>query len=153
MENSNYSFNSKNVCEWCQKHGRTKIQHTHKTVKCFYGDKSGSAKFNKNNDQNYFVAFHDSGSTPRSYFKDIPNNCKKSNSFVQTANNQKIPVVGIGSVKFGKMELNDVAYVPSFSKNLVSGIQIMNQGYKQIIENGELKIFKKWNFSCNRKIR
>ena len=142
MENSNYSFNSKNICEWCQKHGRTKIQHTHKTEKCFYGDKSGSVKFNKNNDQNYFVAFHDSGSTPRSYFKDIPNNCRKSNSFVQTANNQKIPVVGTGSVKFGKMELNDVAYVPSFTKNLVSGIQIMNQGYKQIIENGELKIFK-----------
>ena len=47
MENSNYSFNSKNVCEWCQKHGRTKSQHTHKTEKCFYGDKSGSAKFNK----------------------------------------------------------------------------------------------------------
>ena len=40
------------------------------------------------------------------------------------------------------MQLNDVAYVPSFSKNLVSGIQIMNQGYKQIIENGGLKIFK-----------
>jgi len=33
MENSNYSFNSKNMCEWCQKHGRTKIQHTHKTEK------------------------------------------------------------------------------------------------------------------------
>ena len=40
------------------------------------------------------------------------------------------------------MELNDVAYVPSFTKNLVSGIQIMNRGYKQIIENGKLKIFK-----------
>ncbi len=40
------------------------------------------------------------------------------------------------------MELNDVAYVPSFTKNLVSGIQIMNQGYKQIMENGELKITK-----------
>ena len=143
MENSNYSFNSKNVCEWCQKHGRTKIQHTHKTEKCFYGDKSSSTKFNKNNNQNCFVAFHDSGSTPRSYFKDIPNNCKKSNSYVQTANNQKIPVVGKGSVTFGKMELNDVAYVPSFTKNLVSGIQIMNQGYTQIIENGKLKIFKK----------
>ena len=142
QENSNYTFNSKNVCEWCQKHGRTKIQHTHKTVKCFYGDKSSSTKFNKNSDQNYFVAFHDSGSTPRSYFKDIPNNCKRSNSFVQTANNQKIPVVGTGSVKFGNMELNDVAYVPSFTKNLVSGIQIMNQGYKQIMENGKLKITK-----------
>src|SRR6185436_10209500 len=57
QENSNYTFNSKNVCEWCQKHGRTKIQHTHKTIKCFYGDRNGSTKFNKNNDQNYFVLF------------------------------------------------------------------------------------------------
>ena len=40
------------------------------------------------------------------------------------------------------MELNDVAYVPSFTKNLVSGIQIMRQGYKQVIENNSLKIYK-----------
>src|SRR6478752_1916259 len=62
MENSNYSFNSKNICEWCRKHGRTKIQNTHKTEKCFYGDEICSVKLNQNKDQNYFVAFHDSGS-------------------------------------------------------------------------------------------
>jgi len=74
--------------------------------------------------------------------KIFPTNCKKTTGFVQTADNKKVEVIGVGTAKFGNMELNDVAYVPSFSKNLVSGIQIMRQGYKQIIENNNLKIYK-----------
>ena len=112
IENSNSVNLSTNICKLCQIDGGYKIQNTHLTKNCFHGKQNKLKKLqtrSKNTNQNYFVAFHDSGSTPRSYFKDIPNNCRKSNSFVQTANNQKIPVVVTGSVKFGKMKLNDVA--------------------------------------------
>ena len=41
--------------------------------------------------------------------------CKKTTGFLQTANNKKVEVIGVGTAKFGNMELNDVAYVPSFT--------------------------------------
>ena len=56
------------------------------------------------------------------------------------------------TAKFGKMELNDVAYVPSFSKNLVSGIQIMKEGQANYRKQ-HFTIFQKQYFSCNWKVR
>ena len=144
-ESANAVVRQRKLCDWCKKNKRWKIQNSHVKENCFYGDKPGWEKLvsdNKTVENSYFVAFHDSGSTPRSYFKDIPANCKKTTGFVQTADNKKVEAVGVGSAKFGNMELDDVAYVPSFTKNLVSGIQIMRQGYKQIIENNSLKIYK-----------
>ena len=136
------------MCIWCKKHNRRRIQASHTQDRCFYGDNEGWTKLetisNKRPDQSYFVAFHDSASTPRSYFKDKPNDCQSNRSFVLTANNTKVPVEGSGTVRFGNMTLKDVAYVPSFSKNLISGIQIMKQGFKQIIEpSGVINIFNK----------
>ncbi len=113
--------------------------------KCFYGDKEGWDKVeaNKPTPLAYFTAYHDTASTPRSYFKDRPENFREVYSgSVITADNKAAPVKGIGSVKFGDLELKEVAYVPSFSKNLVSGIQIMKQGYKQVIDQDLLQVFK-----------
>ena len=44
-------------------------------------------------------------------------------------------------MQIGKLVLDDVVHVPSFSKNLLSGIQVMKQGYKQVIENDKIYIF------------
>lgn len=134
----------KKTCEFCKKHNRRRQQNSHTEQNCFCGDKPGWKKLKSANkaDESHYVAFHDSGSTPRSYFKDMPVNCKRSNGYVKTADESVVPIEGVGSVKFGNMELQNVAYVPSFTKNLVSGIQIMQQGFKQGIENGCLKIYK-----------
>ena len=65
---------------------------------CLYGDKPGWEKLandNKTIENSYFVTFHDSGSTPRSYFKDSPENCKKTTGYVQTAENKKVEIIGV----------------------------------------------------------
>jgi hypothetical protein len=140
-----HSITPKKMCEWCQKHNRRRVQGSHTKEKCFYGDKEGWDKVeaNKPTPLAYFTAYHDTASTPRSYFKDRPENFREVYSgSVMTADNKAAPVKGIGSVKFGDLELKEVAYVPSFSKNLVSGIQIMKQGYKQVIDQDLLQVFK-----------
>ena len=38
------------------------------------------------------------------------------------------------------MKLNGVVHVPSFRHNLLSGIQVMKQGYKQVIADNRLEI-------------
>ena len=42
---------------------------------------------------------------------------------------------------FGKLRLLNVVYAPSFSHNLVSGIQTMKLGYRQEIEAEKLPIY------------
>ena len=85
--------------------------------------------------------FHDSGSTPTSFFRDCPENFIESKGIVKTADSSSIPTTGYGTVKFGDMKLNGVIYVPSFTHNLLPVIQIMKQGYKQVIHDKRLEIY------------
>ena len=95
----------KNFCECCKKNNRWKTQNSHVKENCFYGDQEGWEKLatvNKTVENSYFVAFHDSGSTPRSYFKDIPDkieffcsNSKQSENTSSWNRNSKIWKYGI----------------------------------------------------------
>lgn len=146
----------KRTCKWCQKHNRWRIQHTHTTENCRIGDVVGwenanpvnganaaeNASATSKNGSNY-IAFHDSGSTPNSYFKSRPQNLQKHGGVVRVANNQSARIAGSGTVQFGEMKLNNVLHVPEFSKNLVSGMQIMKDGYKQVLQDDKLTVSRK----------
>ena len=73
--------------------------------------------------------------------KDQPLNFQANIGAVHTASKNSKPAktLGTGTIKFGDLELQAV-WAPTFSKNLVSGIQIMNQGHSAIISNGVLVI-------------
>ena len=145
------------LCNNCKKNKRNRVMKSHNDSQCFYHDGPGFVKKDSvgsdvsnqvtraaNKESNhYFTAYHDSGSTPRSYFKDKPQNFKTGHGTVFTADaNGSAKVTGTGEAKFGDLHLTDIVHVPSFSKNLVSGIQIMKQGYKQEIYNDKLIISK-----------
>jgi hypothetical protein len=143
---------SERICDYCKRHNRWRIMKTHATAECRIGDVVGWGPREANNaeqngehqgnisDSNY-VAYHDSGSTPFSFFKDCPENLRKKNSQVRVANNKTANIVGEGEVKFGKLKLKNVQFVPSFSKNLVSGIEIMKAGYRQDIRDNRLFVY------------
>jgi hypothetical protein len=103
-----------------------------------------NASNNDNKGLSKYTAFYDTGASPRSYFKDKPMGCSPTHGSVGTAENGRtIPITGTGKIRFGDLELVDVAHVPSFSKNLVSGIQIMKKDYHQHIYNDRLVISDK----------
>ena len=145
----------KTRCDFCLKFMK-KIANGHTTDYCFFGDKEGWDKINKSNlaesnklDSQYQCllsekvrAFHDSGCTPTSYFLEKPVNLIKSQSLIKTASNQTVLSNGFGNVKVGDIILKGVRHVPSFSYNLVSGIQIMKMGFRQVFYNDRLEILK-----------
>ena len=87
--------------------------------------------------------FYDVGCTPTSYFKDKPDNYKNVRGSVSTASNEKIQSFEQGDIKIQNLKLNNVIHVPEFKYNLLSGIQIMKEGFKQIIDNDKLEILNK----------
>jgi len=139
------------TCDHCVKYKERKfICHTHNTDKCFYGDNPGRTRLpeyqNKSDSTPYsFLTFHDSGSTPTSYFKDRPTNFVKKIGEVKTADSSHVKTTGYGSIKIGNMQLQGVVHVPTFSHNLLSGIQVMRAGYKQVIDDDKIKIYDKSN--------
>jgi hypothetical protein len=160
---SGSSFNANNAkgsrnresCENCSKaeNGRIKVCKSHKTSSCFYGDKPGWDKLNnassnsaegsvesgnKPLSQYSSLRFvYDTGATPKSFVTDMPNKFTHSKGIVSTANGSIIPTLGVGKIKFGNLEV-DATYVPSFSKNLISGIDIMKRGVQTVIGNNKL---------------
>ena len=52
---------------------------------------------------------------------------------------------GYGNIKIGNMQLKGVVHVPTFSHNLLSGIQVMRAGYKQVIKDDRITIYDKNN--------
>ena len=132
-------------CDHCKKQNRWRIMKTHSTGQCRIGDVKGWGNYSNdgsNKGTSNYVAFHDSGSSPSSYFRSEPQDMVTIGGHVRTASSEPVKITGKGSVRFGDLTLNDVIHVPSFSKNLVSGIQIMKEGYKQEIENDKLIISK-----------
>ena len=149
-------------CQLCSNNGRQAIMATHDTDFCKYKNFKGTGwplkqlssanncssndDANKGESNHYSkLAFHDSGSTPKSFFKDKPDNYEPYNGTVLTAGNQSVPIVGKGTIRFGDLTLEEVYHVPSFDKNLVSGIDIMNKNkdLKQVIENNKLTVYEK----------
>jgi hypothetical protein len=59
---------------------------------------------------------------------------------VKTASNQTVKSEGTGQVKIGNLLIDNVVHVPKFSHNLLSGIQLMKMGLKQIIFNDKLTV-------------
>ena len=83
--------------------------------------------------------YFDSACTPTSFVKEMPLNFKAKKGVVSTASGAKITTLGSGKVKFGELTV-DATYGPSFSKNLISGIDIMNRGYATGIKEGQIVI-------------
>lgn len=97
--------------------------------------------------KNYF----DTGCTPTSFVKDRPLNIIQKKSAVLTASGSKVPTLGKGTVKFGEIVV-DATYVPSFQKNLISGIDIMNKGYSTAIKGGKMVIASNVVIPVNAKV-
>jgi hypothetical protein len=88
--------------------------------------------------------YHDSGAT-RHFFNEKPKKIfRKCNIDIYTAGKSQPPIqaIGVGDTKIGKLLLKDVLYVPEIGKNLVSGIQLMKDGYIQEINNNTLLVKK-----------
>jgi hypothetical protein len=117
---SNHVRESSKLCKLCEKHNRWRIKTTHDTSNCRIGDVHGwgpnpksnhveeEQKGNKGNEP--YLAFHDTGSTPYSFFKDKPKNMNSKKSQVRVANNKSVDIVGEGTIKFGDLELKNVQY-------------------------------------------
>jgi hypothetical protein len=149
-------------CSECPKFGRTGVAHTHSTNRCFWQSvqgwvpkdaapqsiknyarqmTDGVSPSNSNaaiNGGPNYIAYHDTGSTPVSFFRDSPADLISKPGSVLTAADHAIPTTGTGTVCFGDLKLDDVVHVPDFDKNLVSGIQIMKAGYHQEIYQDRL---------------
>jgi hypothetical protein len=83
--------------------------------------------------------FYDTGATPTSFVNEKPADFVPIQGKVGTAGSTSHETLGVGKIKFGELQL-DATYVPSFSKNLVSGIAINNCGYHQTLGNDQLVI-------------
>jgi hypothetical protein len=159
-------------CKTCSENGREKVMRTHDLNSCFFKDFHGKGfppkgerqKMKKSanvaesgvsnesfqalvalvqelankQSQNYF---HDSGATPTSFVNHKPSAFVPLQGHVGTAGNDGHKSLGHGTIQFGDLKLN-ATYVPSFSKNLVSGIAINNAGYHQTIGSDLLVVTK-----------
>ena len=159
-------------CEFCTRH-RKRISNSHDTANCFFGDKPGWNKTQvanlaqdqtaekKDDDSNKSETspypaclnvsapiFYDTGCTPTSYFKDKPANLVHFEGSVKTATNSAAEAKGKGKIQLGKLSLDNIVWVPSFQYNLLSGIQLMNLGYKQVINDNQLQILKDNEVIC-----
>jgi hypothetical protein len=80
---------------------------------------------------------YDTGATPTSFVKDKPNNFIDKPGILYSAGEEGLPTLGSGSIFFGQIE-TPATHVPSISRNLVSGIALMKQGYTRIIANNHM---------------
>jgi hypothetical protein len=142
-----------------------KVSKSHDTSNCFYGDQPGwerqgtaasatSADLSgENSGANKPVKeyFYDTGATPKSFVNEKPLNFFPKLGSVSTANGLSSKTFGTGTIKFGKLEV-EATFAPSFSKNLVSGIDIMRNGAQTVIANNKLIIAKKVNIPENSEI-
>ena len=133
-------------CNSCASNGRPeRVIKSHNESDCKWVDKVASnanevkpviaAAAENKNGKLYF----DSACTPTSFVKEMPLNFKAKKGVVSTASGAKITTLGSGKVKFGELTV-DATYVPSFSKNLISGIDIMNNGYATGIKDDKIII-------------
>ena len=159
---ANQVVKSSKKCDYCLKF-RKRLSKSHNTSDCYFGDNEGWKKIQKtnlanesNSDEvdsdsnkddslsyscmNVSPIFYDTGCTPTSYFKDKPMNLKPYHGSVKTASNQKVEAKGVGNVKLGKINIENVIWVPSFEHNLLSGIQLMNMGFNQHISDSKLVV-------------
>ena len=89
-----------------------------------------AATFNKE-DAEYFL---DTGATPTSYVNSRPEGYISKFGSVKSAAAHSHQSLGTGTIKIGTMKLA-ATYVPSFTKNLISGVDINKQGLHQTIAN------------------
>jgi len=74
------------------------------------------------------------------FFKDAPADLKPTNAVVYTADGTPNPILHYGKMKLGQIYVDNVFHQPKFQKNLVSGIELMKEGYKITMEDDKLKI-------------
>ena len=131
-----------------------------KTGRCFFGDNRGRVRLDaqagaqnaqvgpKDNaaDSGYYSALYNSGATPNSFFKDKRRYFQPKTGVVRTAGAVQ---GGVGTASFGQLRLRCVVHVPLFKHNLVSGIQIMKMGVKQIIQHDKLTILDNGKLVAN----
>jgi hypothetical protein len=149
-------------CDYCsiEANGRLNLQNTHQTKYCFFGNRAGYEKRNSGNrnaananqvtnanqvkdnalgngnkpDAEYF---YDTGATPKSFVNEKPKEFTPLKGTVSTANDQLTTTFGKGLIKFGNVTV-EATYAPSFSKSLVSGIEIMKSGIQTIVANDKV---------------
>lgn len=130
---------SKAKCSFCVKHKRFRTAGSHADKDCLFGDQPGYTSMENKQESHYSQLFFDTGATPVSFVKDKPTHLIPEKGLVKVANGTSIRSKGTGKVRFGEIEINAI-WVPDFQKNLISGIQIMNEGYTTVIQNGNITI-------------
>lgn len=159
-------------CKRCHDNGREKVSKSHNNDKCFFKDFQGNgfpqkkgkhsanvataapsinvsqsefyalvAKVNELVNKGSSIYFHDTGATPTSFVNQKPSDFVPLEGNVGTAGANSHESLGHGTIQFGDLKLT-ATYVPSFSKNLVSGIAINNSGYHQTIGSDLLVVTK-----------
>jgi hypothetical protein len=142
---------AKRNCLYCSKgiNLRTSVKNSHPTENCFYGDVPGrkrtniaasaSASPSTRDGENKPVAayFYDTGATPKSFVNSKPINFHAKLGLVSTADGKVTRTLGTGTLKFGAVEVS-ATYAPHFSKNLVSGIDIMKSGIHTVVANNKI---------------
>jgi hypothetical protein len=123
------------LCKDCQEH-RPKIANTHNTDKCRYLENKPPVK-----------PYFDTGANQH-FFRTKPDHFKPTlHESVIIANGKEIPIVGEGTITLGQLQLN-VKHVPEFDCDLVSGTQLMNDGYTLIMKDEKLSIMKNGETIC-----
>lgn len=147
------------VCNHCLHSGvpsRARICTTHSTEDCTNPSQAPVIPVNQNvgvppageikaaQQYSQSPVFHDSGATSH-FFKDAPYiQYRAVTKPIYTAGSDDPPhiAVGVGAVNLGNIQLHDVLHVPTFERNLVSGVRLMQDGYTQVISpDGTLQVF------------
>ena len=96
----------------------------------------------KDQDENKVVDAYFDSCANKHFFKDSPADLKPTNAIVYTADGTSNPIYSYGKIKIGEIYVDNVFHQPKFEKNLVSGIELMKEGFKITMENDSLKVEK-----------
>jgi len=96
----------------------------------------------KDQDENKVVDAYFDSCANKHFFKDAPADLRPTNAVVYTADGTSNPIYSCGKIKIGEIYVDNVFHQPRFEKNLVSGIELMKEGFKITMENDLLKVEK-----------
>lgn len=146
-------------CRFCSDpaNGRTRIGKTHNDDTCFYGANPGfeilpeqaarhaevQASLRNKRPQEYSVhsMYYDTGATAST--NTDGSHLQPTTAIFQTAKHgESIKSLGTNKLGFGKLTVKS-HHSPKFTKSLVSGIEVMRQGYASVLKDEKLVICDK----------
>ena len=127
-------------CTFCGKlgHSEEKCWNAHPELLPEEFKKKDSPDDNTGNKQDA-DAYFDSCAN-KHFFKDAPADLKPTNAVVYTADGTPNPITQYGKIKLGQIYVDRVFHQPKFQKNLVSGIELMKEGFKITMEDDKLRV-------------